>query len=340
MRKLGRSYIVDIFLLTIFSLSFAYGQNTGQPTNSNEPVVVPLTDEEKKLNPKSIVENQPDFTAVQEYFSARDISGFSGANKVARKGNKYRTDTGYVVVISELNKSSIRLNTDKTYEEVVGIRKPLVSATIPLIPTDLLGFSDISFAALGTIQIDNNKLLKIQAKSKEFDQEIFLYADLSKKNLFTIIQILSPKRSSIQRLNNISFEVADTLFDISSYRPLPKYQWNKIETATVFFRKDLTKEALVFRHKNYIFIHIAEFDHFFIDLDKKIADTVVFQGLLVAKDGSYIWRTNEKEAISVGEPSNIIKKDCDSCVKIKSDSSSIILLDPDNKAKVLLKIKW
>lgn len=202
MKNCRKNHITYLFLIMACCLSFAYGQNNEQPKKPNEPILVPLTDEEKKLDPRSMVENQPDFMAVESYFSARDISGFSAASKVARKGSKYRTDTGFVVVITELNKPTIRLNGNKTYEEVVGIRKPYVNATIPLNPTELLGFSDISFTALGTIEVNGNKLLKIQAKSKEFNQEIFLYADLGKKNLFTIIQIIGSQRSSIQRLSN------------------------------------------------------------------------------------------------------------------------------------------
>jgi len=323
----------------VFCLTSIYGQNSEQTKRSDEPVVVPLTDEEKKLNPRSIVEKQPDFTAVQGYFSARAISGFSAVSKVARKGSKYRTDTGFVVVITELNKPAIRLNGD-TYDEEIGIRKPFVNATVPLNPTDLLGFSDVSFTALGTIELEGNKLLKIQAKSKEFTQEVFLYADLGRKNLFTIIQILSPQRSSIQRLKDISFEVPDSLFDITGYRPLPKYKWDKVKTATVFFEGKLVKDALVFRHQNYIFIHVAEFDHFFIDLNKKLAETSTFQGLLIAKNGAYVWRTNEDEAVSVGELDGKVKAGCDFCADIKLETNSVTIPNPKNPAKILLKVTW
>jgi len=316
------------------------GQNNEQTKKANEPVVVPLTEEEKKINPRSVVENQPDFTAVQGYFSAREISGFSAASKIARKGNKYRTDTGFVVIITEPNKPALRLNGDKSYEEEIGIRKPFVSATTPLNPTDLLGFADISFTSLGTIELDGSKLLKIQAKSKEFAQEVFLYADLGRKNLLTIIQILSPARNSIQRLNEISFDVPDSLFDISGYKALPKYNWNKVKTATVYFEGKLVKDALVYRYENYIFIHLAEFEHVFIDLNKKIAETVTYRGLLVAKNGAYVWQTNEDEAVSVGELNNKIQSGCDYCVNIKLESNSLIVPNPKNAAQTLLRLTW
>lgn len=325
---------ICLFCLIISCALFGYGQNVEQP------VLAPLTDSEKKINPKDIISNQPDFTANEIYFSARDVSGFSAVSKVARKGNKYRTDTGFVVVITEPKKPTLRLNQDKTYEEGVGVRRSFVSPTVPLNPTDLLDFEDISFSALGTIEVDGNKLLKIQAKSKEFEEEVFLYADSGKKNLVTIIQILSPRRSSIQRLQEISFEVSDNLFSISGYKSLPKYKWSKVKTAKVISEGKSVDKALVFRHEDYIFIHVGEFEHFFVDLKKKVADTVVFQGLLVSKTGSYVWRTAEDEAISSGELADYIKSDCDSCVKIESQSNSLTIPDPDNKDKILVKIIW
>ena len=324
------------FLMTICWANAARGQND----QSKEPVLVPLTEEEKKIIPKDIVANQPDFTAVQAYFSAREISGFSTASKVAKKGNKYRVDTGFVVVITEPNKPALRLNQDKTYEETVGVRKPFVSATMPLNPTDLLEFTDISFIALGTIEIEGKKLLKIQAKSKEFNQEVFLYADLGRKNLITVVQILSPQRSSIQRLQEISFDVPAELFDISGYKQLPKFKWEKVKNAKVFYEGKLVADAVVFRSSDYIFVHVKEFKDLLIDLKRKIADTVVFQGLLVAKNGAYIWQTTEEEAISTGEPENYIEPGCRSCVQIKAEANSVTVPDPYNKSNTLAKITW
>lgn len=325
----------QVFVLIMFCSSFFYGQNA-----SNEPALIPLTEDEKKVDPKSVVENQPDFTAIESYFSARDISGFSSSSKVARKGNKYRTDTGFVVVITELNKPNLRLNQDKTLEEGVGNRKSFVSATSPLNPTDLLGFADISFASLGTIDIDKNKLLKIQAKSKEFNQEVFLYADLGKKNLITIVQILGSNRSSIQRLNEISFDVPNQLFDISEYKSKPKFNWTKIKTAKIVYRGENVKDGVAFRHGKYIFIHAGEFDHMLIDVDKKTALTVVYRGLLLSKEGYLIWQTKDEEAVSIGNTEDYFSGENEYSVKIDVTSNSVTIPDRENKNKVLAKITW
>lgn len=333
-------------------MASAYGQTNEQTKGADEPVLVPLTEEEKKINPRSVVENQPDFTAVQGYFSARSISGFSSVSKVARKGSKYRVDTGFVVVITELNKPALRLNGNQTYEEEVGVRKPYVSATMPLNPTDLLGFPDISFTALGTIELEGTRLLKIQAKSKEFEQEVFLYADLGKKNLFTIIQILSPARNSIQRLKDISFEVPDALFDITGYKPLPKYKWNKVTTAKLFYDGKSRKDFTVFRFENYLFVDLQEPHpatglmlhwHYLVNLKNKTAE-VAFQGMLVTDKGEFAWRSDASEAFSTGELSEKLDTPvCDdkNCPPVKVEPNQVIFPSvyyEDRKS--LIKVTW
>lgn len=305
-----------------------------------EPPLLPLTEAERKIDLRTLVEDQPDFHAVENYFSARDISGFSAAFKVARKGKQYRTDTGMVIVITELNKPRIRLTDDKTYEEGVGNHRPFISATVSLNPTDLLGYEDISFEGLGAIELDGSRLLKIQAKSKGFQPEVYLYADPRQRNLITIVQIIAPQRRSIQRLQQVSFDVPPAFFDLAGRKPLPKFEWKKVASAKVTYRGKEVPNGMVFRHGDYLFVHAGEFDHFFLDLKNGIADTVVFQGLLAAKDGRYIWTTNETEALSIGDLTKIIDPKCDSCVTFKGEGNSVSLPDPDRKVQVLLRVDW
>lgn len=327
-----------ITLLSIFSLSTFAQTNPNE--KSKEPVLVDLTENEKKINPRFLVENQPDFTAVESYFSAREISGFSASSKVARFGKKYRIDTGFAVVFTEAKKPTLRIVQDKTIEESIGEYRPFVSPTKPLNPTDLLEFDDVSFVSLGSIEVDGKRFLKIQAKSKEFSPEVFLYADLGQKNLISIIQIQSPQRSSIQRLEEVSFDVPKALFDLTGYQTLPKFQWNRVKTAKVFHLGREIPEALVYRHKSYVFVHVARFEIFLVDLTRKMADIVVFQGLLVAKDGRYIWTTTSDEAWSVGELEYMIDPTDSDTAKIESTPSSFSFADPKRKSVTLLRVEW
>jgi hypothetical protein len=310
------------------------------PPDPAEPVLRPLTEDEKRLVPRDIVANQPDFTATEGYFSAREISGFSGASKIARKGRRYRVDTGMVVVITEPGKPMLRLSPSKTYEEGVAPFHPRVSPTSPLNPTDLLLLKGITFTALGTIELDGNKLMKIQAKSEEFDQEVFLYSDLGRRNLITIVQVQSPRRSGTQRLRDISFDVPAELFDISGYRALPKFNWKKVETAKVTYRGKVVPGGLVFRHGDYLFVHAGEFDHIFIDLRTKTAATVVYRGMLLSKEGYPVWQTKETEAVSVGVLENVIDKGSDWFVRIEATANSVTVPDSRKKSETLLTLEW
>ena len=308
--------------------------------NRSEPVLLPLNDAERKIDLRALLAGQPDFAATENYFSAREISGFSLSTKVARKGKQYRLDTGVATVISELHRPSLRLNGDQTYDEDVGNHEPYVSATSPLNPTDLLGFDDIQLSAVGAVDVDGSRLLKIQAKSTSFQQEVFLYADLSRKNLITIVEVIGSERRGIQRLVDVSFDVPASLFDLTGYKARPKFTWKKVETAKVTYRGSAVSDALVYRHGDYLFVHAGEFDHSFIDLRSKTAVTVVFRGMLLARDGNYIWRTKETEAISIGEPANVTKGESEYRVSVRTTPTSVTVPDSRKKDKTLLHIEW
>jgi hypothetical protein len=312
-------------------------KGTDAPT---EPPLLQLNDAEKQIDLRKLIAGQPDFTAIENYFSARAISGFSLSNKVARKGRQYRVDTSVVVAITELSKPVLRLNGNRTYEEGVGAHHAFVSATSPLNPTDLLGFDDITFSAVGAIELNGARLIKIRATSKGFDQEVFLYADPSKKNLITIVQIIGNERRSVQRFEQVSFSVPDSLFDISAYKAVPKFDWKKVPNAKVTLKGVLVEDGRVYRHADYLFVHAAEFNHFFIDLKNQSAETVFFQGLLVAKDGQYVWRTSENEAISIGELDNMIKKDSENYVNVKTTPNSVSVPYSSKKKQTLLTVEW
>ena len=334
-KKMRLSYRI-CWIILIFS-TVVFGQKPN--TKEQEPVLVPLTAEEAKIDVKSLVANQPDYMATENFFFSEGFGGFSASQKVAKKGNQYRIDTGVVVAISELNKPTINVNNNKTYEESVGLHKPFVTPSKSLNPTDLLGFEDITFSALGTITLDRNKLLKIQAGSKHFEEKVFLYADLGRKNLITIVQVLGLRQGSIERLVDISFDVPVGLFNISGYRVLPKFEWTRVKSAKVIFKGTLAKDAVVFRHEQYIFVHPAEFEDFLVDLKNGIGATVVFEGLLQDKDGSYIWRSNADEAIS-GEFDYELKPGREYLVKIHTGQNSFSISDPKNRTKALVEVSW
>src|SRR5687767_8157386 len=107
--------LVAYILLTV-AVAIAQVQNR-KPGSEDEPPLVPLTDTERALDFKSIVANQPDFVADEVFFYGEGFGGFSAKRHVARKGNRFFIDTGFVKIILEPGKE-IRLNDgNKTFEE-------------------------------------------------------------------------------------------------------------------------------------------------------------------------------------------------------------------------------
>ena len=77
---MSKKSLVHFCLMLVCCSVFTYAQKSEQTNTSNEPVLIPLTEEQKKINPKDIIANQPDFSADEAYFSARAISGFSSGS--------------------------------------------------------------------------------------------------------------------------------------------------------------------------------------------------------------------------------------------------------------------
>lgn len=331
---------ISILLTIIFCSIILFGQKTTPKTQPNEPVLIPLTEEEKKIDVKDLLVNQPSYTATQNFFFSEGFGGFSASEKIASKGNFYRIDTGMVIVVSEIGKPDIRIYRNKTFEREVWNSKVFITPSVGLNPKDLLSFDDISFSALGSIEIDGHKCLKIEAKSKSISPKVFLYAAKDLKNLIIAAQVLAEKQGSVQRLVNISFDVPDSLFQIpSGYRELPKHKWTKVDTAKVYKNDKLLSGAIIFRHDDFIFLHIEEFEDYLIDLKNKKSG-ISFQGLLVASNGRYIWKTEENEAISSGDLV-VNKNDCKKCPAIVVGSNFVTF--PNSMydySKIIYKLTW
>lgn len=281
------------------------------PTPSEEPILTPLKDTERALDLQSIVANQPDFIADEVFFYGEGFGGFSAKSRVARKGNRYFVDTGYVKVITESGKA-IRLNdASKTFEETPIRTELILGNGHPINSQDLASQKGVKFIALGTQIIDGHKCLKIEAKLDGQDSQVFLYAAEDLKYLIIAAQVLNPPRGSIQRLQNISLEVPSQLVEIPpDYKPLPKYKWTLVESAKVTYEGKPKKDSSVFRSENgeQLFVTVYEPHpvsgallawHYLVFLKEQTVE-IGFQGMLITKSGDVVWRTKEKEAFSSG----------------------------------------
>src|SRR3979409_1855730 len=108
-------------LVITFAVLFCLGLALGQ--SSSEEVLAPLTEEEKSLNPRDVILNQPDFVADLNFFVGEGFGGFGGAERLARKGNRYREESQFWIFIGELDKPSARLFPEaKAYDDFESAR--------------------------------------------------------------------------------------------------------------------------------------------------------------------------------------------------------------------------
>jgi len=285
---------------------------TPAATPSSDSPLTPLSEVERALDLPSILLNQPDFVADEVFFYGEGFGGFSAKSRVARKGNRYFVDTGYVKVITEAGKA-IRLNdTSKTFEETPIGNQLVLGNGRPINPHELASQKGIRFVALGSQTIEGHKCLKIEAKLEGQDAQVFLYAAKDLKFLIIAVQVLNPPRGATQRLQNISLEVPNQLVQIPpEYRPLPKHKWTRIDSAQVSYDGKRKKDYSVFRSEdgNQLFVTLYEphpasglplLWHYLVYLKEQTVE-IGFQGLLMTKNGQLAWDTSEKEASSSGD---------------------------------------
>ena len=281
-------------------------------TTPAEPALMALTEAERALDLKSILANQPDFVADELFFYGEGFGGFSDKRRVARKGNRYFVDTGYVKVITEPGKE-IRLNDkNKTFEEAPIGSEFALGDGHSIDPQILASQKGATFTALGTQPIDGHKCIKIEAKIPDQTAQVFLYIAEDLKYLVVAAQVLDPPRGAIQRLQNISLDVPAGLVEIPpNYRPLPKHKWSRVDSANVSYDGKPGKDYSVFRSDdgNQLFITLYEPHpdtgaplpwHYLVFLKEQTVK-IGFQGLLITSDGKLAWDTKAKEAFSAGD---------------------------------------
>jgi hypothetical protein len=296
-----RSLTLAIAIASIFLPTFAYGQSKKEA--KDEEILTPLTSEEAALNPHDMILNQPDFVADLNFFVGEQFGGYGGAERLARKGNRYRKESQFWIFVGELGKPSARLfpNT-KTYDAFEAPRGGSADST-PLNPKALAQESETTFTALGSVVLDGHKCIKVQATRKGKSGKIYLYAARDLQNLVIAAQVIEPSRSMGQKLSNISFEVPSDLVEIPpDYKPVEHDRWIKVADATVTYKGKRSKDFVVFRAQGselFIWINDAPYPWTYLIRTKEMIREVAFQGLLVTRAGEYVWRTKESEAFSL-----------------------------------------
>ncbi len=269
----------------------------------DEEVLAPLTDEERALDPRAVVADQPDFVADLTFFYGEGFGGFGGAERIARKGKRYREESQFWLFIGEEGKPSARVfPRDKTYDDLEPPKDARAGGANPFNPRTLAEEPDVTFRTLGAVTIDGHRCVKIEAVRKGEPEKIYLYAARDLKDLVIVGQVLNPPRAFVQRLSNVSLEVPEELVTIpADYRPIEHDRWTKVETARVRYKGRESKDFVVFRAPGgELFVHVGDAPYPWTYLVRPREATVetAFQGLLVTRGGEYVWRTKEGEAFS------------------------------------------
>ncbi len=311
-------------------------------------VLTPLTEDERSLDPHDVILHQPDFIADLNFFVGEGFGGYGGAERLARKGNRYREESEFWIFVGELGKPSARLYPQaKAYDDLESPRGGSADSS-PINPLVLALEPDTTFTALGTIEIDGHKCLKVEAMRKGKPQKIYLYAARDLKNLVIVAQVIEPRRGMVQRLANISLEVPMSLVEIpSDYKPVEHDRWAKVETAKVTYKGRPSKDFGVFRAPGgqlFIWINDAPYDWHYLIRPVEAVREVAFQGLLVTRSGEYVWTTKESEAFSlthyrVTEKPSTYEREEDRRVTVTPNSIKFRSIDYD-KDKAMIEVRW
>jgi hypothetical protein len=305
-----RLLVLTFILSQSFQLAipFAWGISQDAGTKSPKPeekkeVINSLTDEERSLNPNDILLSQPDFMADLGFFVNEGFGGYSGSEHVVRKGDRFREESRFWTYVGEIGKTTVRLYPQgKVYDEMVPSRLDSRSGGL-LYPKAYALNSATTLTALGTVEVDGHRCLKIEVLQKDQAEKIYLYAALDLKNLIIVNQSFGPKVGTIRKLSNVSLDASDALVEIpSDFKPIEHVTWTKVESAQVIYKNRPSKDFGVFRAPTgemFIWISDAYYPWQYLYRPQEKTVEIAFQGLLVNRSGTYIWKTTETEAFSL-----------------------------------------
>ena len=196
--------IVQAFTVSLLIFILANAQAANQQSNSEDSESL-----------RQILANQPNYTAMQQFFYTEGLVGFGVKSKVAKMGNRQVDVIEDTIYISEPGKPTIKVFPKrKEYAEIpVGKKDDL-----PISPEELAGRSDVVFKSLGIEKLGEYRAIKIEASynDEKLKQIKYLFwAAPELKNLVIRSATLVDEQSKyFSRLEEISLSVDEELFRI------------------------------------------------------------------------------------------------------------------------------
>lgn len=309
-------------------------KNSQKQEKEENEKLTSLTDEEKNLNFKELIANQPDFSADLSYFRSESVSGGGGSERITRKGNRYRKESQFWIFLGETGKPSVRLEPEtKTYNELEPADDENLSYSSPFNPKTLANETNITVTPLGKTTIDGHDCIKLQVQRKGENLEkekISLYLAKDLKYLVILAQVQNPPYSFGQLLENISLNVAESLVQIPpDYKPIERDLWKKVENVKVKYQGKFSKDFGVFQSPTgelFVWVNDAKYPWHYLIRPNQLTVETAYEGMLITRNGKYIWETKEKEALSDTSYRNTV-----STKENESDNTKII------KQKKLIK---
>lgn len=335
-----------MLLAISFVFTFTFSNAPPAPVQQNtkeQETLSPLTEEERLLDARDLLLNQPDFMADLSYFVAHRVSGHGFSQKVVRKGNRYREESEFWIFVGELGKPAARLfPKTKVYDNYVpphGGSPYDPPIDVPAVARE----TNVTFKALGTVAIDGHHCMKIEARRKTTQDMYYFYLARDLKNLAIVTQLTQPNRNTIQKLTNISLEVPDSLVHIPpDYKSVEHDRWTKLENAIVTYKGQPAKDFTVFRSPGgHLFIRVDDWTY--LVRPKEATVETAFQGLLVTRTGQFVWETEEKEGFSSIQykdprPSKWENRE-DRKVTVAPNSVTFRATDYE-KSKAMIQVRW
>ena len=333
-----------ILLAVSLVLTFSFSHPVQQDKANEQEVLVPLTAEERLLNPRDLILNQPDFMADLQFFVAHRVSGHGFALRLVRKGNRYREESQFWIFIGELGKPSARIFPEtKTYDDYVPAHGGSLENP-PINPAAVAQESDVTFTALGTIALDGHHCVKVEGRRKDKPDTYYFYVARDLKNLIIATQLTQPNRNTVQKLTNISLEVPDSLVQIPpDYKPIEHDRWTKLENAIVTYKGKPAKDAAVFRSPGgHLFMRVNDWTYLVRPKEATVETT--FQGLLVTRTGEVVWLTQETEgysSISYRDPRPPSEWETAADRSVTVGPNSVTFRSTDYKtSKAIIEVRW
>lgn len=336
--------LLAVYLVFTFLFSYESPHPAQQDKANDQEALVPLTEEERLLNPRDLILNQPDFMGDLHFFVAHRASGHSFAHRLVRKGNRYRQESEFWIFVGELGKPSARLfPKTQTYDDYEPPRGGSLDYP-PIDPPAVAQESDVTFTALGTVSIDGHHCVKIQAGRKSKPDKYYFYVARDLKNLVVVTQLIRPNTNTVQKLTNISLEVPDSLVHIPpDYKPIEHDRWTKLENAIVTYKRKPVKDATVFRSPDgHLFIRVNDWTY--LVRPKEATVETAFRGLLVTRTGQFVWETQDSEAYSktyYRNPPPPSKWDAGKDRSVTVGPNSVTFRATDyERSKAIIQVRW